>query len=169
MAFSSRSQRSWDMKVLCKGQQDEPEADVPYCRIVVHILTVAAKWTVAWQHLKCFSSPYVHCLMSTLLAKDHVCVLSPTYTQFVLVAPPRTFPVVCITATQTFVVTEFPPSCSQRQSSNGDELRNKHPHVGPPVPRVSWHSITLEWAWRLTVKSPGGHHFQEQGQKPSVT
>lgn len=107
--------------------------------------------------------------MSTLLAKDHVCVLSPTYTQFVLVPPLRTFPVVCITATQTLAVTAFPPSCSQRQSSNGDELRNKHPHVGPPVPTVSWHSITLELAWRLTVKSPGGHHFQEQGQKPSVT
>lgn len=36
MAFSSRSQRPRDMKLLCEGQQDE--ADVPYCKVLVHIL-----------------------------------------------------------------------------------------------------------------------------------
>ena len=132
-------------------------------------LIVAEKCSVARQHLKCFSSSFCPCLMSTLLAKGHGCLLSATYTHFTRVPPPRTCPMVCATATQTFAVTGFPPSCFQRRSSNGDEVRSKHPQAAASCTRVSWHSVALEWAWRLTVRSLGGHHFQNRGQKPSVT
>lgn len=62
---------------------------------------------------------------------------------------------VCVTATQTFMVSEFPPSCSQRQSSNGDDMRNKHPHVASCT-RVSWHNMT-QWHNLLQTKNGVAH------------
>lgn len=165
MTCSSRSQKPWNVKFLWRGQQDERDAGVPYCRGLFCALTVAA----ARQDLKCFSSSFCPLLdvypgWLRIISVD----LSTTHFQFMHVPPPRTFPEVYVMATHTFVVTELPPSCSQRQSSNGHEVRNKHPQVDSCT-RVSWHSITLERAWRLTVKSPGRHNFQNEGQEPSST
>lgn len=80
-------------------------------------------------------------------------------------ACPPTIPVVCVTATQNFMMTEFPPDCSQRHSNNRDKVRSKCLHTASCT-RV-W--LCTVWFWNVEILDAGGqladrHGFQNESQ-----
>lgn len=160
MSFSSRSQRLRDTKLLCKGQQDE--ADVPYCKILAHFL---------WQQNAAKAAPKMLFFLFLSTAWCPPCLLRTMSVFFPqhnssMFHHPEQF-LWWVTATQTFMVSKFPHGCSQRQSSNGDEVRNKHSHVASCT-RVPWHSMTSGTTYfrqRMMPQTRQAHWAQHQDSR----